>query len=98
LTSFLCSRATEASTDETWEWPNERFLQRAPALAAKIAYLIADESKWVDRRVETVSFVDENTRPPRPLCLGRGTTGTMAPIAYTKATSLQANSTPVLAP
>lgn len=42
-------------------WPDDEFTRIAPYEAAKIGSLIADETAWIQRRVETVSFVDETT-------------------------------------
>src|SRR4051794_6820960 len=51
----------KATAENEWGWPNDRFRDLAPVLASKIGLLIVDESRWVDRRVESVSFVDETT-------------------------------------
>lgn len=43
-------------------WPTDIFARLVPYEAAKIGSLIADETAWVERRVESVSFVDETTQ------------------------------------
>lgn len=40
-------------------WPDDDFDTRAPAIASDIAQLLADEPRWVHRRVETVTFNDD---------------------------------------
>ena len=55
------SGKTTTESDHAWTWPSELFEDRVAAIAAKIGLLIADERRWVDRRVETLTFVDETT-------------------------------------
>jgi hypothetical protein len=46
-------------------WPRDEFERLAPFEAAKIGSLIADQTAWVERRVETVELVDETTHRRR---------------------------------
>ena len=47
------------SAQPTPEWPSDAFGARIPELAAVIENLIADERRWVHRRVETITLLDE---------------------------------------
>jgi hypothetical protein len=42
-------------------WPQDVLAARLPHIAAKIGLLITDPRRWVERRVEQITFVDDTT-------------------------------------
>lgn len=49
---------TELTTDA---WPDDEFATRAPEIASDVARLLADEPRWIHRRVETFTFNDDSS-------------------------------------
>lgn len=42
-------------------WPDDEFATRAPDIASDVARLLADEPRWIHRRVETFTFNDDSS-------------------------------------
>jgi hypothetical protein len=51
-------RRETARVDTGVQWPDQALAAAASAAAAKTAWLLADEERWVHRRVETIELLD----------------------------------------
>ena len=53
--------SSSQSGASTTEWPQDVLAARTPHIAAKIGLLITEPRRWVERRVEQITFVDDTT-------------------------------------